>query len=71
MPNKQKPLLPADLPNQNGQRVVVRSTIDGSERRGIIGAKDTVNNKVRVDQGKGHFWQSTTANNVYIFSDNY
>lgn len=54
-----------------GTTVVVRSTLDGSERRGIIRANDSVNNKVRIDQGKGHFWQSTTTTGVYIFSDNF
>lgn len=46
----------ADLPNLSGQSVVVRFTADESEKRGVVSAYDSVNHKVRINQGKRHFW---------------
>ena len=61
-----------DLPTLIGQRVVVRYTADASERRGIVGANDATNSKVRIDQGKGHFWVSSINTPAhYIFVDNF
>lgn len=62
----------ADLPTLIGQRVVVRQTADESQRIGIAAAYDAVNQKVRIDQGKGHFWVSAINTPAhYIYVDNF
>jgi hypothetical protein len=45
-----------DLPTLSGQPVTIRFTNDESEKRGIVSAYDSVNKKVRINQGKRHFW---------------
>jgi len=61
----------SDLPTLIGQRVIVRFAPNTSERRGIIGAYDSTNHKVRIDEDKTHFWVSTTNTpDHYIFIHN-
>jgi len=56
----------ADLPNLSGQSVVVRFTSDESEKRGTVSTYDSGNQKVRINQGKRHFWVPSVNTTSHI-----
>lgn len=56
----------ADLPNLLGQSVVIRFTNDESEKRGVVSVYDSVNQKVRINQGKRHFWVPSVNTTAHI-----
>lgn len=56
----------ADLPTLSGQPVTIRFTSDESERRGTVSTYDSVNQKVRINQGKRHFWMPSVNTTAHI-----
>lgn len=58
-----------DLPVLVGQSVTVRSNVDNSEKRGIVGFYDSVKNYVRVDFNRSSFWVQTVVNDAsqYVY----
>lgn len=68
MANVQQKLTNSSLANANqiGTPVVVRFTADESERIGKVGAYDSVNQKIRIDKGKRHFWITSLDTGAHI-----
>lgn len=59
----------ADLQGLMGQRVRIRLAVNTHDRIGVVGAYDSVNQKIRIDQDKTHFWITainTTAHSISI-----
>lgn len=68
MANVQQKLTNSSLANSNqiGTPVVIRFTADESEKIGKLGAYDSINQKLRIDQGKRHFWITSLDTPAHI-----
>mgnify|MGYP007027865829 CR=1 FL=1 len=68
MPTSKAKINHTDMPSLIGQAVVIRSNIDHSEKRGVIGAYDSVGGWVRIDVNRSNFWAKTTNQpNEYVY----
>ena len=68
LPQPKAKITHADLPTLIGQPIVVRSNVDNSEKRGVIGAYDAVHNVVRVDVNRSHFFANTVNQSTeYVY----
>lgn len=59
----------SDLQGLMGQRVRIRLAVNAHDRIGVVGAYDSINQKIRIDQDKTHFWitaLNTTAHSISI-----